>query len=81
MMNSEVGPGVVQLIAELCRGYRCGSRNDRAEGKGARRIGQRMMNSEVGPGVVQLIAELCRAIDAEVEKGKLHSAWGKEPGI
>jgi hypothetical protein len=24
--NAEVGPGVVMLIAELCRGYRCRSR-------------------------------------------------------
>ena len=22
--NSELGPGVVLLVAELCRGYRCG---------------------------------------------------------
>ena len=24
--NSELGPGVVLLVAELCRGYRCGHR-------------------------------------------------------
>ena len=27
----EVGPGVVQLTAELCRGYRCGSLKQSAE--------------------------------------------------
>jgi hypothetical protein len=26
-MNVELGPDVVLLIAELCRGYRCGRRN------------------------------------------------------
>jgi hypothetical protein len=29
VLNSEVGPGVVLLVAELCRGYRCGSRKKR----------------------------------------------------
>jgi len=24
VLNSKVGPGVVLLVAELCRGYRCG---------------------------------------------------------
>ena len=31
--NSELGPGVVLLVAELCRGYRCGVRKIKAKGK------------------------------------------------
>ncbi len=31
--NSELGPGVVLLVAGLCRGYRCGMRKIKAEGR------------------------------------------------
>jgi hypothetical protein len=37
VLNSEVGPGVVLLVAELCRGYRCGSRKKKKWECGLRR--------------------------------------------